>query len=143
MKFLVIFSALILALNAASVQRVDWCGTRSFSNKLDQEVSQSFGNPSAAKTQKFKVTTYFNIITGTDGGNTVGDVSNKIVQKQMKVLNSAFSKSGFEFNLDSVTRTSNNAWYNHYYGTAEEFDMKNNLRQGDAADLNIYVSTLP
>ncbi|MEK8051030.1 zinc metalloprotease [Ideonella sp. DXS22W] len=62
------------------------------------------------------------------------------IQSQIAVLNAAYAPSGFSFNLVGTTTTRNDAWYTAGPGTTAEKQMKQALRQGSAATLNIYSS---
>jgi hypothetical protein len=85
------------------------------------------------------VPVYFHVVHA--GG--VGNISQKVINDQMRVLNAAFAgfyggaASGFSFQLAAVTRTDNAAWYNAGPGTSEERAMKTALHQGgwNALDL--------
>lgn len=96
------------------------------------------------------------MITSTTG---LGDLDVAEINAQIDILNSAFagldvrasdqqasaqstSNTPFRFTLVSVSRTANNAWFTAGNGSAAEKEMKSALRQGGAADLNIY-STNP
>jgi hypothetical protein len=46
------------------------------------------------------------------------------------------------FNLAATTRTANNTWYTAGPGTTAQRDMKNMLRVGGKADLNIYCNNI-
>jgi hypothetical protein len=67
-----------------------------------------------------------------------GDVTGAMIDQQMKVLNEAFAPSGFRFNLVSVDRTLNPAWFTMMYGTVAETDAKSTLHKGGSNALNIY-----
>ena len=81
----------------------------------------------------------------TDG--STGAVSNADISKQIQVLNNGFSgqeggfPTGFNFVLAGVDRTDNAEWFNAGPSTSAERDMKKALHQGDASDLNIYLTT--
>lgn len=80
---------------------------------------------------------YFHVINkGTGISN--GDIPQSMIDAQMTVLNEAYSKWGWKFNLVAVDRTTNATWYTNCYGSSESA-MKNALRQGTADDLNIYT----
>ena len=84
------------------------------------------------------INVYFHVINkGTGTAN--GDVTSQMINDQMAVLNSAFGGWGWQFNLVTVTRTTNSTWYNGCYSSTTESQMKNALRQGSADDLNIYT----
>ncbi|MEX2963342.1 zinc metalloprotease [Microbulbifer sp. TYP-18] len=85
------------------------------------------------------VNVYFHVITDTAGN---GSLTLLEINNQMSVLNSAFSGTGFSFNLVSVTNTANNSWYTVAPGTLAESQMKSALRVGGAADLNIYTANI-
>jgi hypothetical protein len=83
------------------------------------------------------VNVYFHIITS----GTKGDVSN-LVDKQVTVLNSAYSGSGFSFVKAAVDKTDNSSWYNLAQGSTAERAMKTALRSSKYSDLNIYTANL-
>ena len=83
------------------------------------------------------INVYFHVINkGTGIAN--GDVSQAMIDDQIDVLNASFGGWGWQFNLQSVDRTTNATWYNGCYGSSETA-MKNALRQGTADDLNVYT----
>ncbi|MDQ4123931.1 MAG: zinc metalloprotease [Acidobacteriota bacterium] len=71
-----------------------------------------------------------------------GDVTQQMIEDQVAVLNQAFSgqaggfNTPFRFVLQSVSRTTNTAWFQNTEDN--EFEMKQALRQGDFRTLNIY-----
>jgi hypothetical protein len=81
----------------------------------------------------------------TDG--SIGAVSNADVAKQIQVLNNGFSgqeggyPTGFTFVLAGLDRTDNSEWFYAGPTTSAERAMKKALHQGDASDLNIYLTT--
>jgi len=82
------------------------------------------------------INVYFHVIRkGTGVSN--GDITTTMVNNQINVIKNAFGGWGWNFNLVTVTRTTNSTWYNGCYGSSESA-MKNALRQGTADDLNIY-----
>ena len=89
------------------------------------------------------VPVYFHVVHA--GG--VGNISDKIISDQMKVLNAAFAgfyggaATGFKFDLVAVTRTDNAAWHFAGPGTPEERAMKQTLHQGGWDALNLYATT--
>jgi len=91
------------------------------------------------------VNVYFHVITSTSGA---GDVSNTAIANQIKVLNDSYSgltggaNTRFRFVLVSTDRTANNTWYTAGYGSQAEADLKAALRQGTAADLNLYTNNM-
>ncbi|MDP5210221.1 hypothetical protein [Microbulbifer sp. 2205BS26-8] len=73
------------------------------------------------------VDVYFHVIT--DNSNN-GAVSNGDINNQMNILNAAFAKTPFTFNLVSTTTTANDSWFNLNSGSTEESAMKSALRVG-------------
>ena len=88
-----------------------------------------------ARGGKTQVPVYFHIITNSAGE---GDVSD-LVPAQMDVLNAAYARAGFKFNLVAIEVTENDAWYSAGIDSPEEKQMKRALRQGDAGTLNVYT----
>ena len=84
---------------------------------------------------------YFHVINKGDGVSN-GDITTKMINNQMAVLNDAFNSRenpwGWSFNLVAVDRTTNVVWYDDCYGSSESA-MKSALHQGTADDLNIYT----
>jgi hypothetical protein len=83
------------------------------------------------------VNVYFHIIVNTAGE---GNVSAKMLNTQMDVLNDAFAPHGWSFVLAGTDLTTNNEWFEMEPGTVAERDAKAALRQGSADDLNIYTA---
>ena len=83
------------------------------------------------------INVYFHVVNR-GAGVANGDVTTTQINNQISVLNNAFNRWGWSFNLVQVTRTTNATWYNGCYGSSES-PMKNALRRGTADDLNIYT----
>lgn len=83
------------------------------------------------------ISVYFHVVNR-GAGVANGDVTTAQINDQISVLNNAFNKWGWSFNLVQVTRTTNATWFNGCYGSSES-PMKNALRRGTADDLNIYT----
>lgn len=67
-----------------------------------------------------------------------GWVPDTWIQGQMQVLNAAFAATGWSFELAGTTRTIDASWFNLQY--QGDGPVKAALRQGTAADLNIYTA---
>jgi hypothetical protein len=83
------------------------------------------------------INVYFHVINK-GAGIANGDISSRMITDQISVLNNAYGRFGWRFNLVSTNRTTNATWYANCYGSSESA-MKNALRQGSADDLNIYT----
>ena len=64
------------------------------------------------------------------------------MSNQINVLNQAYQADGFTFNVVSTDHSNNDAWYTAQPGTSAESSMKSSLRQGSAADLNVYYNNM-
>lgn len=159
MKFLIAYLApfLLLAHAAAAltigqeiVSDPRTSRTREISDKeasqLEAQVNKflvkKFGSraiaSAAVSKETYIVPVYWHIITN---NNNVGDQTDENVAKQIKVLNDDFSAAGvtdFVFELQKITRTKNNGWYNIASSSAE-FSMKTALREGGSNALNVYT----
>ena len=85
------------------------------------------------------INVYFHVITSTGGD---GNVSNKTIADQIRVLNDAYAPWSWSFVLAGTTRTANDTWYTADYGSVAEAELKSSLRQGSADDLNIYTNNM-
>ena len=80
-------------------------------------------------------------MTSMDHSNSDDSSSDSQIAKQIDVMNTAYSSANITWILATpITRTQNSAWFNNAApDTQTQTDMKNSLRQGGAADLNIYT----
>jgi hypothetical protein len=91
------------------------------------------------------INVYVHVITNRRGQ---GDVSQTMINNQIKVLNDAYggvtggANTPFRFQFASVDRTSNDKWYTAVIGSRAEREMKNALHKGDASDLNLYTNAM-
>lgn len=120
------------------------CGTRAPTdqemNETAQKVAEWMKNNHGNK-RRLETTIMINTFVHSicdDSGN--GCPTQTMIAKQMKVLNDAFSLTGFSFKLAGQTQTNNSTWYTVTLGSQAEKDMKNALRLGGKADLNIYFA---
>ncbi|MGB0188609.1 MAG: zinc metalloprotease [Aequoribacter sp.] len=93
--------------------------------------------PSLPADGSILVDTYVHIICS--GAGECAATANE-VNDQMNVLVAAFANTPYAFQLAGVTTSYNSAWYTAGPDTTAEQDMKRALRQGDAGDLNLYIS---
>ncbi len=66
-----------------------------------------------------------------------GNIPDSMIQEQIRVLNQAYSGTGFQFYLASIDRTTDSRWYTGCYGSQER-KMKQALAIDPANNLNIY-----
>ncbi|KAF9468891.1 hypothetical protein BDZ94DRAFT_1304040 [Collybia nuda] len=85
------------------------------------------------------VKVYFHVISR-DTTAAGGYVSDSQIATQISVLNKNFASTGLSYTLAGTTRTVNSNWFvNVGPSKALQTTMKNTLRQGGAADLNVYT----
>jgi hypothetical protein len=85
------------------------------------------------------VNVYVHVIMSSSG---LGDISDSMIQSQIDVLNQDFNSSNFQFVVRSIDRTLNDQWYTMGYGSSAERNAKSALRNGTAADLNMYFANI-
>lgn len=108
---------------------------------LDRKGIETTARPAGS----VKVPVHVHVIMKKDGK---GNISNKRIDRQIKVLNNAFagrtapkaSDTPFRFKLKSVNRVKNNDWYS--LDGEDSQAAKRALRKGDARHLNIYTANL-
>ena len=119
-------------------------GARCSTRHVDDIEAAVIGEAVAERVKKggkpigtISIPVYFHVITRGSGVDN-GDVTGAMIDQQMKVLNDAFAASGFRFNLVSVDRTLNPAWFTMMYGTVAETEAKSALHKGGSNALNMY-----
>ncbi|KAI9466723.1 Metalloprotease [Lactarius psammicola] len=127
-------------LNPSNTRR---CGTTISEEKIiaaekDFEASKVSLPPAERGTGFVTIPVHFHVISEDEtpkGGNLPDD----LISAQMDVLNDDFAYSGLSFELVDVTRTVDADWFNNASpDTTQQDDMKQTLRMGGAADLNLY-----
>jgi hypothetical protein len=121
------------------------CGQRDPTKNEQEETAQKLaewrhnnrGNNRHLQVTQFTINTYVHVICDASRN---GCATQTMINKQMAVLNAAFSSSGFSFNLAEQTQTNNSNWYTVGINSVNERDMKKSLRRGGPADLNIYCA---
>lgn len=80
---------------------------------------------------------YFHVINaGTGIAN--GDLTQKMIDDQLAVLNAAYAPWGWQYSLAGVDRTTNSTWFGACDNATNETAMKTALRKGTAESLNLY-----
>ena len=102
------------------------------------DSNEKAGNAGGGGTGGGIINVYFHVIQSSSGG---GAVSAAMIIDQISVLNAAFAGTGWSFRLVATDVTTNNTWFTAGPGTSAEAAMKNALRRGAAADLNIYTNS--
>ncbi|HVK82687.1 MAG TPA: zinc metalloprotease [Kofleriaceae bacterium] len=85
------------------------------------------------------INVYWHTITSSSGE---GAPDAEQIDAQLGILNAAYGPWGWSFVLAGTDTTANNSWYTVTSGSSAETQMKNALRRGGAADLNIYSANI-
>ncbi|TDD80971.1 zinc metalloprotease [Actinomadura darangshiensis] len=103
---------------------------------MEKDFHDRLGKLKKVKTAAaMTVRVHFQVVYG-----SAGNVSDATVQKQMDVLNDAYSGSGVTFTLAETKRTQNASWFSDPEGN--ERQIKSSLHTGNAQDLNLYTADL-
>jgi hypothetical protein len=117
------------------------CVTKDLSESERSAVEQALAGSVRAQARangSVTIKVYWHTITNTSGA---GALSTTAINNQISVLNAAYANTPFKFTLVSTDTTANNSWYTTTGGTYET-QMKNALRKGTAADLNVYSNNM-
>eukprot|EP01031_Cornospumella_fuschlensis_P036055 gene36055-43725_t len=117
------------------------CGTEGLSDNVMHSIETKLrpylmSNLRGMEVTSIRIPVYFHVVTSSSGS---GSVSTTQISNQIKVLNSAFSRTGFTFVLQGTDRTVNNGWFAMSFGSSAEKSAKNSLRKGGKNALNIYT----
>ncbi|KAF8165055.1 metalloprotease [Crassisporium funariophilum] len=137
-------AACSLLLTASFVLGRGLCGTEISDAQVQAAEAHFKANKVSVKASDVSIAAavikvYFHVVSS---GTTLasGYVPASQIQAQIDVLNEDFSTTGLSFVLANTTRTVNSGWFTSAGpGTSQQTAMKNALRVGAAADLNIYT----
>ena len=93
--------------------------------------------PELPGSQSILIDTYIHVIC-TDSGQCPANSTQ--ITEQMQTLVDAFANTPYTFQVAGMDQSNNSNWYTAGPGSPEEIAMKSTLRQGDAGDLNMYIS---
>jgi hypothetical protein len=85
--------------------------------------------------QQTTISVIWHNLQASDG---TGGLTEAEILSSMNVLNDAFRNTSFSFNLTETITTAKDYYYYAPYGSAGISEMKNSLRKGDVATLNVY-----
>jgi len=119
------------------------CSTRDVSDAEVKQSREEMARFVGLSVEKRTINVYFHVINK-GAGIENGDIPDSQIQAQIDALNKSYgdSNAGVEFKLAAVDRTTNSSWYTVTDVGSAETNMKNALRQGGKADLNIYTANL-
>jgi hypothetical protein len=106
---------------------------------IEEDIRLALAEAGESRATGGVINVYWHTITNSSGQ---GAPTTTQINNQISVLNSAYSSTGWQFNLVSVDTTADNTWYTAVLGSAAESQMKNALRIGTADDLNIYSNNM-
>ncbi|MGW0434668.1 zinc metalloprotease [Micromonospora sp. NPDC003197] len=116
-----------------------------FASTLRARASTTTAGPSIQATVTIPVVVHVIQENSTRAG---GNIPDSMINSQINVLNQAYAGgtggavTAFAFQLQSINRVTNTAWYPIVYGSSAERQMKSQLRQGGKNTLNIYLGEL-
>jgi len=85
------------------------------------------------------IQTYFHVVSK-DTTLAGGNVPDSQIANQISVLNAGYANAGLTFVLAGTDRTVNSDWFNNAGpDSSQQTSMKNTLRKGGAAALNVYT----
>jgi len=116
-----------------------------FATALRNRATTSFAGPSVQATVTIPVVVHVIQENSTRAG---GNIPDSMINSQINVLNQAYAgatggtATAFAFQLQSINRVTNPAWYPIVSGSSAERAMKSQLRQGGKNTLNMYLGEL-
>ncbi|MGD9975579.1 MAG: zinc metalloprotease [Desulfatirhabdiaceae bacterium] len=129
------------------------CSTRTIDEIEQQEIESIFQKFLAGRrvteraTGSVVIPVYFHVINN-GSGIANGDVPDSQIRDQIDVLNMSYggftggAATAFVFQLVSVDRTTNSAWYTMTPGSTAELQAKMALHKGGAESLNLYTANI-
>ena len=121
------------------------CATFDLDDLQKAQVEQDITNALAARGDVLAAGTttainvHVHVIADASGA---GAPSSAMINNQINVLNNAYSSAGYSFVVVSTDTSRNSSWYTAQPGTTAEKQMKQTLRIGGAADLNMYFNNM-
>jgi hypothetical protein len=107
--------------------------------RVEAEIAPFMKSGGISRVTGGTIRVYWHNITNSAGQ---GGATTQMINAQMQVLNNAYGPHGWSFTLAETDTTANNTWYTVTSGSSAETQMKNALRKGTAADLNIYAANI-
>ncbi|KAJ3090722.1 hypothetical protein HK102_002865 [Quaeritorhiza haematococci] len=142
--FLALIGVLSLGPAAVSAQGRA-CATREFASTdfaTERRIASESVNSTLRTDFPIDINVYFHVINN-GGGTENGDLSERTIFDQIRVLNEDFRGIGlFNFRLVSIDRTTNGGWFQVGPHSNEEEEMKRTLRKGGVRDLNVYTADI-
>lgn len=132
-----------LIAGTAFAQQPGRCGTRQLSDSEIAALEKSVNRGKKGKTTDV-IPVWVHVINQ-GAGFANGDVPDSMIRDQIRVLNESFNgrtggaNSGFAFDLEGVTRTTNATWFSTFFDTNVELEAKTALRRGGPGTLNLYL----
>ena len=80
----------------------------------------------------------FHVLRTSGPADITGNVSRRLIIKQLRILNRAFAHTAFKFRIKMITRTTNRSWFYSNRHSSEELAMKRSLRRGGRGTLNVW-----
>jgi hypothetical protein len=119
-------------------ERARTCGTPEVAPEEAEGVRMAlrrWGDETAGRASGGTIRIAFHVITSRGEGN----VSDDQIAEQVRELNQDYAGTGYQFELTSVDRTENPAWFKMTPGTGKERHAKQALGIDPAHHLNLYT----
>ncbi|GAA2827035.1 zinc metalloprotease [Crossiella cryophila] len=107
---------------------------------VQAELTRRFGADGDVRLAAATINVYVHVVSK-DTTLAGGDIPDKQIADQIKVLNTDFRNTPFQFVLAGTDRTVNPAWHLAKWDSPEDLAMRRALRKGSAADLNLWFNT--
>lgn len=145
-RFLLSLCALlVVAVPLFAAPAKDRCGTRQPGDEEVEAIEAALKKTKGHGRASVVIPVWLHIIKQGDGFAN-GDLTEAMIQHQMRVLNDSFSGrtggvgTGFGFDLVGVTRTTNAEWFSNIaFDFNLELSVKKSLRRGGPGTLNLYT----
>lgn len=105
---------------------------------VDTLIRQYVAENGATDKAAINVQVAWHVIYKSQGGSTVGNVTDQQVIDQVAVMNAAYAGMGVSFTLDSIDRTDNRGWFDRCDNSRNEQQMRASLAVSPATHLNVY-----
>ena len=113
------------------------CGTPDVTPEQAAAVEQALQSAGTAERSGIvTIPVVFHVVRSSAGQ---GDITQTQIDDQIDVLNHGFAGMGVQFAFQAVNRVTNDAWFGHASGSADEVQMKTALAVDPAHVLNIYT----
>jgi hypothetical protein len=98
----------------------------------------SVGQTAWAASRPSTIPIAFHVVRTSGPADVTGNVSRRLLVKQLRILNRAYAHTAFRFRIKMITRTTNRSWFYSNLHSSTQQAMKNALRRGGRGTLNVW-----